>query len=893
MLAMRILRRIWHLLRHRRFEAELSEEIDFHRALAERDFEHAGLKPSAADSAARRRLGNVVQAHEDARDVWSLTWLRDFSQDVRFGLRVLAKDRRFTLAVAITLGLGIGVNNSVFTIVNTALIRGVPFPEANRLLNLSLINRDGRGVGLSYDDYREWSAAKSLEGIGVSAGAIMNLSESGRPPERLRGSLVSPNLFPLLRSNPVLGRGFVDADARPGAPPVVVLGFDVWQDRYASDPSIIGRAVRVNDVPATIVGVMPVRFTYPFIAQAWQPLSAAPGAPSERLDPRPFRSVVARLSPAADLAAARAELDTIAAGLAQSSPATNKDLRPLVLLMNDTIGVRQGTPILMTFLGASGFVLLIACANIASLMLARGTARSREIAIRTSLGATRWRIVRQLLVECLVLAVVGTAIGIAFSVYGARTLAVAFSPIEAGTRPGDVLPYWVDLSIDKIILAFAGAACILSTLAFGLVPAIQAVKVRVNDALKEAGRGGADARRTRWWSSVFIIAQLALSVVLLVGAGLLWRSFYVLYRTDLGVQSAGVVTTRLTLPAAKYETADKRRQFFDQLQVRLAAMAGADAVTLASQPPLSPGGAPRDVQVDGEPPPGEGKPPAVSYVYTGPGYFETLGVRALRGRLFNEDDGAPGREAAVVDDRFAARFFPGTDPIGRRIRLVRPNTPNSPPWLTIVGVTRQLADLGPPSLRQPVVYAPLRGEPAPGADISIVVRGAGDARQTTAALRAEVQALDPGLPLYGIETLEAAAARSRTPQRLVGTWFSAIAIVALVLSTMGVYALTSYGVAQRTQEIGVRVALGAQTHQVTWLFLSATTLHLLIGLAIGIAGALTAGELLRTFLVGISARDPLTVVAVVSLLSVVALLACLLPARRAARVDPMLALRGE
>jgi putative ABC transport system permease protein len=890
---MRFLRRLRHLIGRRDFDAELSEELDLHRELRQRDYERRGLSAADAALAARRQLGSLAQAQDEARDVWNLGWLRDFSQDVRFGCRVLAKDRRFTLAVILTLGLGIGVNNSVFTIVNTALIRAVPFSQPDRLVGLELIDRDGRRVGLSFPDYRDWTAAKSLEGIGVTVDAIMNLSESGRPPERLRGSFVSPNLFPLLRSTPVLGRSFLEADDRPGAPLVVILGYSVWQDRYGGDPSVLGRSVRIDDAPATIIGVMPKRFTYPFIAQAWQPLAQSPRLPVGQRDARPLRNVVARLTPTADLASARAELETIAAGLEQSFPATNKDLRPLVRPMSDAVAAPQVKPILMTFMGAAVFVLLIACANIASLLLARATARSREIAIRASLGATRWRIVRQLLVECLVLAALGGAIGIAFSVYGAGTLAVAFSPLEAGARPGDILPYWVDLSIDKIILTFVGAACLFATLACGLVPALQAARVRVNDALKEAGRGGADSRRTRWWGSLFVVAQLALSIVLLVGAGLLWRSFYALYRTDLGIQTAGITTTRLALPATKYDTAEKRHQFFDRLQQQLADVVGTGAVAVTSQPPLTPGGAPRELEIEGASTPPDQKPPAVSYVYAGTGYFEMLGVRRLAGRFFTETDGLPGREVAVVDDRFAARFFAGADPVGRRIRLGRQNTPGKQPWLTIVGVTRSLADFSPPSLRQPIVYVPLRGEPAPGPDISIVARGTGETGSVISALREQVRILDPGLPLYGVETLDATAERSRTPQRLVGTWFGVIAFVALTLSTMGVYALTSYGVARRKREIGVRVALGAQTHQVTWLFLRATTAHLSIGLAVGIFGALTTGRLLQTFLVGTSARDPVTLVSVAGLLTAIALLACLLPARRAARIDPMIALRGE
>jgi len=460
------------------------------------------------------------------------------------------KDARFTVAVVLALGLAIGANNSVFTVINTALIRDVPFDEPERLLDLGLIDRDGREVGLSYPDYRDWSDASTLEGISVSIDAVMNLSDGGRPPERLRGTYISANTFGLLRSAPVVGRDFLPTDDQPGAPPVAIIGRGVWLERYGGEPSVIGRTVTINNVGATIVGVMPADFRYPFIAEAWQPLSAAPALQIDRRDVRPFRNVIARMADGVDVSRAQAEMDAIAAGLAKSFPDTNEDLRPKMQFMSDGLGGRQVKPMLMTFMGAVGFVLLIACANVANLLLTRAMGRSREIAIRTSLGATRWRIVRELLVECLVLAAAAGAAGTLFSLYGARALAVGFSPIEPGAPPGTLMPFWIDLSIDNTVLVFVGIVCLLSTMLFGLVPAIQTAKVNVSGALKEGGRAG-DSRPARRWTSAFIITEVALTVVLLVGAGLLWRSFYVKYQTDLVVNTSNLVTARLTLPVGK------------------------------------------------------------------------------------------------------------------------------------------------------------------------------------------------------------------------------------------------------------------------------------------------------------------------------------------------------
>ena len=891
---MRFLRRMWYLLWHRRLDAALAEELELHRELTERTLEERGLTTAAARIEARRRLGNVTLVRDDARDVWGWAWLQDIWLDVRFAARMLTKDPRFTLAVVLALGLGIGVNNSVFTVINTALIRDVPFAEPDRLLDLGLINRDGRDVGLSYPDYRDWTAATTLEGIGVSVDAIMNVSDEGRAPQRLRGTYVSANTFGLLRSQPVLGRGFLPADDRPDAPPVAIVSYGLWQDRYGGDPAVIGRPVRINNVVATVVGVMAPRFSYPFITEAWQPLRFAPSLELESRNARPFRNVIARLAETADLPRAQAEVEAIAAGLAQSFPDSNKDLRPKLQLMKNSVGARQAKPMLMTFMGAVGFVLLIACANVANLLLARATTRSREFAIRASLGATRWRIVRAQLIECLMLAALAGGLGTICSLYGAKALSVGFSVIEPGASPGALMPFWVDLSVDKMVLAFVGTTCLFSTLVFGLVPALQAARINVSGALKEGGRGATTGRQWRRWTSVFIVAEVALTVVLLAGAGLLWRSFYAKYRADLVVDASGLVTARLTLPANRYDTPAKRQQFFAALQERLASVPALGAVAITSQPPLSPGGASRTLVIEGAPAAAGVKAPTVSYVYSGPRYFDALGIRMRRGRTFADGDAWAGREGAIVDERFAEAYFPGSDPIGRRIQLRSETPAQAPsPWLTIVAVAPTMPDFSPPPLRHAVVHVPIGAEPSPGQDISVVARSTADLAVVAAAMRDEVRAIDPDLPVYAIETVDAAAGRARLPQRLVSTWFGVIALIGLVLSTLGVYALTVYGVAQRTQEIGVRMALGARGPQVAWLFLRRTAAHLAVGLVLGVCGTLATGKLLQSFLVETSAHDPLTLAAVVIFLTTVAAVASLIPSRRAARLDPVTALRGE
>lgn len=822
-------------------------------------------------------------------------------QDLRLAFRLLAKDRRFTIAAVVALGLGIGVNTTVFATINAAMLRDVPFDEPEQLVGLRTRDARGSDAGVSYPDFVDWRQATSaFAGLAAETSGVMNLSEEGRSPERFRGAYVSANTFRLLRTAPVLGRDFLPEDDRPGTPAVLLVSHGVWQSRYGGDPAVIGRAVRVNDVPATVIGIMPAGFRYPFINEIWLPLSQLPGIATARRDARSL-GVVGRMREDVRLPQARADLDTIAARLRNDYPDTNKETFVDAALLKDR---RPSIPsaMLIAMVGAVSFVLLIAYANLANLLLARSVHRSREMAIRVSIGATRWRIVRQLLIECALLAVLGGLVGFAFSVYGVREIAVAFEPIEAGARPGTMTPYWLDVTPNGFVFAFVGALCIVSALAFGLVPAWHIVKTNTHDALKEGGRTGAATIRARRWTGALLVAELALTLILLTGAGLLWRSFAVQYRRDFVLDTSNVVTMRLTLPPQKYATPDARRRFLEQLDDRLGSLPVFSSVTMASHVPLEFGAPVRELSIDGVRREAGEKPPLITYLLTGTRYFETIKLPVVRGRGFTPADARAGQEAAIVDQRFAERFFSNDDPIGHRIQLRAANPTAQPgPWLTIVGVAQAVIQFGPQEFSRPLVYAPLRADPSPDGRAAVIVKGSASANAATdsgltaitASLREEVRALDPNLPLYAIETMDTTIARSRYPVRLVGTWFGVLAVIALVLASVGVFALTAHGVAQRTQEIGVRMALGAQAREVVWLFLRRTIVHLAIGLAIGLGGALTVGRLLQTLLGQVSPRDPITIAIVTALLVIVAGAATMFPARRAARVDPMVALRTE
>jgi len=822
----------------------------------------------------------------------TIEWLRGIRQDINFAARMLAKDRRFTAAAVIALGLAIGVNNSVFTLINTALIRDLPFDEPHRLVSISVPNPRGSS-SVSYPDFRDWRAtATAFEGLAATINSPMNVSVEDRPPERFRGTYVSANTFRLLRSAPMLGRDFLPEDDGPGAPAVVMLGHALWQSLYGGDRAVIGRAVRVNEMPATLIGVMPPGFTYPFVTEVWQPLSLAPALANPKRGVRTV-GVIGRLADRSDLARARAELEAIAAQLAREYPDTNKDAaRVTVVPMREAYG-RFGMSMLMTFMGAVGLVLLIACANLANLLLARSTSRSREIAIRTSLGASRWRIVRQLLIECLLIAALAGVLGTLLSIYGARTIAVGFDVMEVSAPTSPARPFWVDLSMDASIIAFVGMLCVFATLACGLIPALHVSRMDANEILKEGG-GAVTGQRVRWWSGTFVVAEIALTLVLLASAGLLWRSFVARYRTDLVIDTSNLMTMRVMLPAQKYGTPTLRQRFFDQLEERLSSSPVVASATIANVPPLDAFGAARELSLDGPAAQPGATRPTVSLIQTGARYFATVQLPVIHGRVFTGSDGLPGQESAIVDQRFATMFFPDGNPVGRRIRLTVPaNAPDVPaPWLTIVGVAADLPQFGPPELARPIVYVPRQVSPMQG-PAAIVVRGAGGLPGVISVLREEVRAIDPDLPLYAIETVDAAVARNRGGVTLVGTWFSIIAMIALVLASVGLYALTAHGVAQRTQEIGVRMALGAERPQVLWLFMRRAVVQLGIGLSLGTAGALATGRLLQTYLGNVSPRDPVTLLAVVALLIVVAVAASVLPARRATLLDPAKVLRGS
>ncbi|MCU1381702.1 MAG: hypothetical protein JWL71_399 [Acidobacteria bacterium] len=809
-------------------------------------------------------------------------------QDLRFATRLLIKDRWFTAIAVIALALGIGVNATVFTFVNAVLIRGLPFTDPDRIVVVASRDARGRDRNASYADFEDWRrATRTFSALSAFSGATMNVSEEGLTPERFQGPYLSANAFGSIGQAPLLGRDFHAEDDRPGAAAVVILGNGVFKNRYGSDPSVLGRTIRVNEVPATVIGIMPEGFKFPNNSDLWMPLNQMPRLTEQKREARNLE-VFGRLAGGVTLAQAQSEMDTITRQLAADYPDSNQDITARVMTFNDRVNGGQIRLIFLSLMGAVAFVLLIACANVANLLLARSAGRAREMSVRISLGASRWRIIRQLLVESVLLSIVSGLLGLGLAYVGVRLF-------DAATR--DVgKPYWITFTMDAQVFGFFAAVCLGTGIIFGLAPALHVSKTDLNEVLKEGGRSGSSGMRARRWTSVLIVAELALTLVLLAGAGLMMRSFVNLYKLDVGLDTAHLLTMRLTLPNQKYPTPEHRRMFFERLDQRLAGLAGVQSATLATNMPLG-GGSPRLLAMDGKDIQKGEQPPTVTQVSIGARYFETLGIKVLRGRGFDSLDGTPGHSGAIVNQRFASMHFGNDDPIGRRIKLTTdgPQPPGTPPpeWATVVGVSptiRQQMQQGSDT-PDPVVYMPLRAQ-APSFAM-LLIRAQRDAASLTASVREEVRAIDPDLPLYGIDTMDAQLAQQRWSFRIFGTMFAIFALIALALSAVGLYAVTAYSVAQRTQEIGVRMALGAQAAQVMWLILKRAAAQLAIGLTIGVAGAIGVSKLLASVLFQTGARDPILLAAIVCLLVLVSVSACVWPARRATRLDPVSALRND
>lgn len=802
--------------------------------------------------------------------------MRHLLADVRHASRTLWKAKGFAAVAVLCLGLGIGATATIFGMINAFMLRPFPFRDEGSVVAV-YASRPGQGVdegGLSLADFADWRReSRTLAAIAIYSDGNFNVAGPGNDrPDLVKGAWVSPALFPMLGVHPALGRAFTAEEERPGGDGVVLLSHRLWRRRFGGDPGVIGRPVVVAGRARTIVGVMPAGWNFPQTHDLWLPQTLDPAG-----EPRGQRGhdAIARLAPGVTMAQAEAELAAIAGRLARAYPQTNGGWSARLTTWRERMVDRYGA-ILYIFLGVVFFVMFIACANVANLLLARAGARRKEMALRTALGAGRGRIVRQLLTESLLLAVAGGALGVLLSLWGTDVM-VAAIPYE--------LPFWMRFDLDWRVLGFAVAVSTASGVAFGLAPALQLSRPDLHEALKDGGRGTTAGRGGGRLRGALVVSEVALSLVLLVGATLMMRSLLALQAADPKFDASRLLTMRLPLSSDAYATPGRRAAYFRRVLGAVRALPGVEGATVVNYVPLEGSNTSTSIEIEGRAaPPGEELD--VAYRSVADDYFRALGVPLAAGRPFAAREAAESSAVAVINDVMARRYWPNGDALGRRLRRGE-----DAPWLTVVGIVPEIRQRELDERPQPQLYLPY--PMSPQRTMTLMVRTAGDPAAATAAVRDAVRSVDAGVPVAEAMTMRQLLHRSVWQPRLFGGMFAVFALVALALAAAGVYGVVAYSVSQRTHEFGVRMALGAAGRDVVRLVVRQGARLALVGIALGVLGAAALSGLLRRMLYGIAPTDPLTFAAVPLTLAAVALVASWIPARRATRVDPMEALRSE
>ena len=812
-------------------------------------------------------------------------------QDLKYAVRSLRMNPGYTAIVVATLTLAIGANAAIFSVADAVMLRPYSYPDLDRVVMINETTRKGGAMSVAWPTFQDWAAQQqSFEYFGLYRGTTASLT-GGDQPERLSAAIASSQVFGALGIGASAGRTFTPEEDKPGAPRTALISERLWRGRFDGDPAIVGRAVVLNGEAHVIAGVMPPGMRFPSrLTDVWLPLgSIAATLPTAR-GSHPNLFVAARLKPGVSFDQAAADMDTIARRLEKQYPESNTDVAVAMVPYYEQI-VRSIRPTLYVLLGAVGFVLLIGCANLANLMLARAERRQREIAVRAALGAERRRIVQQLLTESLLLAVIGGGLGVLLAGWGVK-LFVASRPVT--------IPRIDLVGVDARVVAFAALLSIATGVVFGLVPALRASTPDLLTALKQTGRGGGMAPSRRFRSAL-VVVEVAMALVLLVGAGLMIRSFARLMAIEPGFDPDGVVTMRLTLPPSKYTEQERWTAFYDELVRRVSGIPGVTAAGLNSALPLEGGGSESGVVVEGRPlpPPGTQGDMCLFQAST-PDYFRAMGIRLVRGRPFSEHDRRGSTPVAIVDESLVTRLFPGEDPLGRRIAFeFRGDRQNpNPIWREIVGVVSHVRHYGiasePPFVQ---VYTPFDQLPLwfeqRRPSMALFARTPLATEALAAAIRREVGAIDRDIPIYNVQPMNTYLAQSTEQPRLSVMLLGGLGGLALLLAMIGIYGVVSYSVAQRTQEIGVRMALGATRRNVLGMVAVQAMALIAVGLIIGVGAALALGSLMQSMLFEVSPRDPATLAAIVAVLAVVAMVASLVPARRATRVDPIVALRTE
>jgi predicted permease len=869
--------------REQRKEA-LTEEIASHLKMAASDREARGESPAQANESARRELGNAATIHDVTHDQWGWTWLETLLQDLRYGARTLRKNPGFTIVAVLTLALGIGANTAIFSLVNGVLLQPLPYPHPDRLVGLTVYFPKGPLVVM-----REQSRTMDLAGF--SDNKEFNLTGSGDP-VRLIGNSVSADFFSVLGEQAAMGRIFQEGEDQPGKDNEVILSRALWERRFQSDANIIGRWITLEGVDRQIVGVMPADFQ--FVSpktELWVPL---------HLDPRntgdywgdSYMALIGRLRPGATLEQARAELKAmrprVLAAFAWRMPDNSFVNASVVSLEEAIVGDARGK--LLILLGAVGLLLLIACANVANLLLARATTREKEVAVRVALGAGRWRILRQLITESVLLSLLGAALGLGVAVYGLSIMKTALPPDT---------PRLADVALDGHVLLFTAFLAIFTGIIFGLVPALGASRVDMTETLKSGGQRSV-TRGNHRASRLLVVGEVAISMILVVAAGLLVKSLWILSGTSPGFHSEHVVTARITPNESFCEVPGRCLAFYNELLERTRALPGVQDVAAVNGLPLGGGAEIFPGAVEAHPTPAGAHVPMLWEKIITPDYLRIMKIPVLRGRAFTEADAGPDAQAVVIVSKATAeRFWPGQDAVGEHIR---PNWEKE--WRTVVGVVGDVREFDikrdSASWIDGVIYTPYgphairgSGAAAPPSDMTLVIGTSGEQVQIAGELKNVVAGLNNEVPVSQVSTMKSWVSEAMAEPRSTSALFSVFAALALLLGSVGIYGVVSYSVAQRTREIGIRIALGARRQEVLMLVVGQGVKLALAGVAIGIAGGLMLTRLMSELLYGVHATDPATYAAVAALLLLVALAACFIPARRAMRVDPMVALRYE
>jgi putative ABC transport system permease protein len=809
--------------------------------------------------------------------------MKTLLQDLRYAARTLWKSLGFTLVAVTALALGIGANTAIFSVVKAVLLSPLPYPQSERLVWVRESNPgadipDEPASAPNFNDWRTQTAG--FEGLTAYSDTGLTITGDGVEPERVPGAVVSANFFQVLGVSPVLGRGFTPEEEVTGHNRVAVISHGLWQRRFGASPQAIGQTLVIAGNPFTVVGVAPAGFKTPALdakpAQLWIPIVFNLDPTARRSD---WLSVVGRLKPGSSVEQARAELSALAARLADEYPGTNAGWGVTVVALHEKV-VGDVRPALWILMGVVGFLLLISCANVANLMLARAASRRQEIAVRSALGARRGRLVRQFLTESLLLSCAGGALGLLFAAWGVELL--------VGLSPGNI-PRLDEVGLDARVLLFTFAVSLATGVVFGLLPALSASKTDLAESLKEGGsRGSTAGRGARRLRSSLVVAEIAIAVVMLAGAGLMIRSFLSLLAVDPGFRPERILAIDLALPRAKYKEDAQVIAFFEQLTARAAALPGVERAAVVDSLPLGGSGSVLAFVIEGRPDLPPEKVQDAEFTWVSPDYFDLMGIRLVRGERFTGRERLGEPRVALVSETTARKYWPGEDPIGKRINI---GNPEQTPWMIVVGVVSDVRRGALDKEPYPQLYAHASQFPVRG--MTLVTRTSGDPRALVPALRHELAALDRDLPLYEPRTMEQVLSDSISRRRFQMLLIAAFAGVGLLLAAVGIYGVISYTVAQRTHEIGVRVALGARAPDILRLVVGQGLGLTLAGVGLGLAAAFGLTRVMTSLLFGVSAADPLTYACVSLALLAVALLACLVPARRATKVDPMVALRYE